>query len=52
MTMNQGKIERNHYSIWNIFKLQNDFSPSELEEPINKFVEHHNNQRLDEAIDN
>jgi len=52
MTMNQGKIERNHYAIWNIVKLQNACSPSELEEPIYEFVEYHNNQCYNEAIDN
>jgi len=39
MTMTQGKIERYHRSMKNIVKLQNYFSPSELEQSINEFVE-------------
>lgn len=39
MTINQGKIERNHHSTWNIVKLLNDFSPNELEQSIKEFME-------------
>jgi len=50
--MTQGKIERYHRSMKNIVKLQNYYSPSELGQSIAEFVEHYNNQRYHEAIDN
>jgi transposase InsO family protein len=50
--MAQGKIERYHRSMKNIVKLQNYYSPSELGQSIAEFVEHYNNQRYHEAIDN
>jgi len=50
--MTQGKIERYHRSMKNVVKLQNYYSPSELEQSITEFVEYYNNQRYHEAIDN
>jgi len=50
--MTQGKIERWHRSMKNVVKLQNYYSPSELEQSIADFVEYYNNQRYHEAIDN
>jgi len=48
----QGKIERWHRSLKNVVKLQNYYSPSELEQAIGEFVEYYNNQRYHESIDN
>jgi len=50
--MTQGKIERWHRSMKNVVKLQNYYSPSELEQSIAEFVEYYNNQRYHESIDN
>ena len=50
--MTQGKIERWHRSMKNVVKLQNYYSPSELEQSIVEFVEYYNNQRYHESIDN
>jgi len=50
--MTQGKIERWHRSMKNVVKLQNYYSPSELEQSIAEFVEYYNNQRYHETIDN
>lgn len=50
--MTQGKIERWHRSMKNVVKLQNYYSPSELELSIHKFVAYYNNQRYHESIDN
>lgn len=50
--MTQGKIERYHRSMKNVVKLQNHYSPSELEQSITEFVEYYNNHRYHEAIDN
>jgi len=50
--MTQGKIERWHRSMKNVVKLQNYYSPSELEQSIAEFVDYYNNQRYHEAIDN
>jgi putative transposase len=48
----QGKIERWHRSLKNVIKLQNYYSPSELEQAIGEFVEYYNNERYHESIDN
>jgi putative transposase len=56
----QGKIERwqsfprtiGDRSMKNVVKLQNYYSPSELEKSIGEFVEYYNNERYHESIDN
>lgn len=48
----QGKIERWHRSMKNVVKLQNYYSPSELEKSIGEFVAYYNNERYHESIDN
>ena len=48
----QGKIERWHRSMKNVVKLQNYYSPSQLAEAIEDFVEYYNNQRYHESLDN
>lgn len=48
----QGKIERYHRSMKNIIKLTNYYSPEELIQEINKFVEYYNNHRYHEGINN
>jgi transposase InsO family protein len=50
--MTQGKIERWHRTMKNVVKLQNYYSPSELEKSIGEFVKYYNHQRYHEAIDN
>ena len=50
--MTQGKIERYHRSMKNIVKLQNYYSPWELERELASFVEYYNHQRYHEALDN
>jgi transposase InsO family protein len=50
--MTQGKIERYHRSMKNLILLDNYYSPSELEARISEWVDHYNNQRYHEAIDN
>jgi len=50
--MTQGKIERYHRSLKNIVKLQHYYSPSQLAEAIDDFVEYYNNQRYHESLDN
>ena len=48
----QGKIERWHRSMKNVVKLQIYYSPSQLAEAIDDFVEYYNNQRYHESLDN
>ena len=50
--MTQGKIERWHRSMKNIVKLQNYYSPWELEREIAAFVEDYNHQRYHESLNN
>ena len=50
--MTQGKIERWHRSMKNVVKLQNYYSPTELERSIEAFVDYYNNQRYHESLDN
>jgi transposase InsO family protein len=50
--MTQGKIERYHRSMKNVIKLQNYYSPGELEQSIAEFVEYYNHQCYHEPIDN
>ena len=48
----QGKIERYHRSIKNVINLQHYYLPGELEREIERFVEHYNNERYHESLDN
>ena len=48
----QGKIERWHRSLKNVVKLQNYYSPSQLVEAIDDFVDYYNNHRYHESLDN
>jgi transposase InsO family protein/transposase-like protein len=48
----QGKIERYHRSIKNVFNLQHYYLPGELEREITRFVEYYNNHRYHESLDN
>jgi putative transposase len=50
--MTQGKIERWHRTMKNVVKLQNYYSPSELEQAIAEFIAYYNHQRYHEAINN
>jgi len=50
--MTQGKIERYHRSMKNVVKLQNYYSPEELERELTHFVDYYNNQRYHESLDN
>lgn len=50
--MTQGKIERYHRSMKNILLLDNYYCPEELTIQIAAFVEHYNNQRYHESLDN
>ena len=50
--MTQGKIERYHRSMKNVVKLENYYSPWELERAIARFVDDYNHRRLHEALDN
>ena len=48
----QGKIERYHRSMKNIVKLDNYFSPGQLEEKLKEFVHYYNYERFHESINN
>lgn len=48
----QGKIERYHRTMKNIVKLDNYYSPEELVQAIEEFVDYYNNKRYHESIDN
>ena len=48
----QGKIERWHRTMKNVVKLQNYYSPSELQREIGRFVDYYNHRRYHEALDN
>jgi putative transposase len=50
--MTQGKIERWHRSMKNVIKLQNYYSPAELEQAIADWVEYYNHQRFHESLEN
>ena len=50
--MTQGKIERYHRTMKNIVCLENYYLPGELEQQIQSFVEHYNNERVHESLDN
>ena len=46
----QGKIERWHRSMKNVVRLENYYSPWELERALARFVEYYNHERVHEAI--
>ena len=48
----QGKIERYHRSMKNVIKLDNYYSPGELEERLFEFIEYYNNYRYHESLNN
>jgi transposase InsO family protein len=50
--MTQGKIERYHRSMKNILLLENYYSPDELIDQIDLFVDYYNNQRYHEGLKN
>jgi hypothetical protein len=50
--MTQGKIERYHRSMKHIVKLEQYYSPWELERAVARFVDYYNYRRLHEALDN
>ncbi len=50
--MTQGKIERYHRSMKNILLLENYYSPDELIDQIDLFIEYYNNHRYHEALNN
>ena len=50
--MTQGKIERYHRSMKNILLLENYYNPDELKNQISLFVDHYNNDRYHEALNN
>ena len=50
--MTQGKIERYHRSMKNILLLENYYSPDELTDQIDLFIDHYNNDRYHEALSN
>lgn len=50
--MTQGKIERYHRSIKNVLLLDNYYSPDDLNQQIEAFVEYYNYQRYHESLDN
>jgi putative transposase len=48
----QGKIERYHRSMKNVVKLDNYFSPGQLEVKMEEFVKYYNFQRYHESLEN
>ncbi|MFT4571518.1 MAG: putative transposase [Candidatus Binatia bacterium] len=48
----QGKIERWHRSMKNRVKLENYYSPGELEQAIGRFVSYYNERRYHESLGN
>jgi transposase InsO family protein len=50
--MTQGKIERYHRTMKNVVRLENYYSPWELERAIARFVHHYNYERVHESIGN
>lgn len=48
----QGKIERYHRSMKSIVKLNNYYSPTDLEQAIADFVGYYNTQRYHESLEN
>ena len=50
--MTQGKIERWHWTMKNIVKLENYYSHEELKVAIDRFVNYYNEERYHELLDN
>lgn len=50
--MTQGKIERWHRSMKNVVKLDNYYTPGDLEISIGAFVEYYNHERYHESLEN
>ena len=48
----QGKIERYHRSMKNVVKLENYYSPEELEYAMANFIDYYNNHRYNESLNN
>ena len=48
----QGKIERYHRSMKNVVKLENYYMPGDLINRLEEFVDHYNNRRYHESINN
>ena len=48
----QGKIERYHRTMKNVVKLDNYYTPEELESALEKFVHTYNNERYHESLQN
>lgn len=48
----RGKIERYHRSMKNVVKLDNYFSPGQLEEKLKEFVQYYNYERYHESLNN
>ena len=48
----QGKIERYHRSLKSLLCLENYYFPWQLEQAIATFIDHYNNHRYHEALDN
>jgi len=48
----QGKIERYHRTMKNVVKLDNYYSPEELEYALTEFVDYYNNHRYHESLNN
>jgi putative transposase len=48
----QGKIERYHRTMKNVVKLDNYYSPEDLNCALKEFVYHYNNERYHESLDN
>lgn len=48
----QGKIERYHRTMKNVIKLDNYYSPEELEYALADFVDYYNNHRYHESLNN
>ena len=51
-TQTQGKIERWHQTLKNRILLENYFLPGDLEAHIEAFVDHYNQQRYHESLNN
>lgn len=48
----QGKIERYHRSMKNVIKLDNYYSPEDLQQALAAFVDYYNNHRYHESLNN